>query len=130
MAEMIHFIRQMQTYCHLDVIELSWKDLLEFVNKKEGDLDALIGAHRSHVERVMRRVLLMTQKPKKDLTYDTLLTWMKDIFHTILQFREAMVCLDSIKLFKNADKLHLRTICTIIHSLRLPEEIAGKISAG
>lgn len=93
MAEMIHFIRQLQTYCHLDVIELSWKELLEFVNKKEGDLDALIGAHRKHVERVMKKILLTTTtpKPKKDMQPDTLLNCMKEIFHMILQFREAMV---------------------------------------
>lgn len=94
MAEMIHFVRQMQTYCHLDVIELSWKELLEFCNKKEGDLDALIGAHRRHVERVMHKILLTTTnpKPKKELQYDSLLNCMKELFHMILQFREAMVC--------------------------------------
>ena len=42
---MIHFIRQMEAYCQLEVIECSWKILLEFCTKKEGDLDALIEAH-------------------------------------------------------------------------------------
>jgi gamma-tubulin complex component 3 len=28
MAEMIHFIRQMQAYCQLEVIECSWKALM------------------------------------------------------------------------------------------------------
>ncbi len=47
MAEMIHFIRQMEAYCQLEVIECSWKILLDFVQKKEGDLDALIDAQRA-----------------------------------------------------------------------------------
>ena len=42
---MIHFIRQMEAYCQLEVIECSWKILLEFIQKREGDLDALIEAH-------------------------------------------------------------------------------------
>ncbi|KIO25990.1 hypothetical protein M407DRAFT_75038, partial [Tulasnella calospora MUT 4182] len=39
MSEMIFFIRQLQSYTHLVVIEGCWKELQEFLKKKEGDLD-------------------------------------------------------------------------------------------
>ena len=42
MAEMIHFIRQLEAYCNLEIIECSWQDLSNFIEKKEGDLDVLI----------------------------------------------------------------------------------------
>ncbi|KAG9317306.1 gamma-tubulin complex, component 3 [Chiua virens] len=72
MAEMIHFIRQMQAYCQLEVIACSWKILTEFFHKREGDLDATIEAHRSYLDRM-----------------ENLLTQLRDVFQTILQFREA-----------------------------------------
>jgi gamma-tubulin complex component 3 len=67
MAEMIHFIRQMQTYFHLEVIEVSWKELNEFLQKKEGDLDAIIGAHRTYLDRMVKKILLLSPKAGKEV---------------------------------------------------------------
>jgi hypothetical protein len=67
MAEMIHFIRQMQAYCQLEVIECSWKTLIDFLDKKEGDLDALIDAHRSYLDRMVKKVLLLSPKAGKEV---------------------------------------------------------------
>ncbi|KAJ6485068.1 gamma-tubulin complex, component 3, partial [Mycena vitilis] len=86
MAEMIHFMRQMQAYCHLEVIECSWKVLLDFLNKKEGDLDAMIEAHRSYLDRVVKKVLLLSPKSGKQ---ENILNQVKEVFSTILMFREA-----------------------------------------
>lgn len=88
MAEMIHFVRQMEAYCQLEVIECSWKILLEFVNKKEGDLDALIEAHRTYLDRMVKKVLLLSSKAGRE---ENLLNQVRDLFSTILQFREASV---------------------------------------
>ena len=88
MAEMIHFIRQMEAYCQLEVIECSWKILLEFVNKREGDLDALIEAHRAYLDRMVKKVLLLSSKAGRE---ENLLNQVRDLFTTILQFREATV---------------------------------------
>ena len=66
MAEMIHFMRQMQAYCHLEVIECQWKALLDFIHRKEGDLDALIAAHRGYVDRTVKKVLLWHPKHGKE----------------------------------------------------------------
>lgn len=86
MAEMVHFFRQLQTYCHLEVIECSWKILNDFLNNKEGDLDALIEAHRSYLDRMVKKILLLSPKAGKE---ETILTQVKEVFSTILQFREA-----------------------------------------
>lgn len=67
MAEMIHFIRQMQAYFHLEVIEVSWKNLNEFLQKKEGDLDAIIDAHRTYLDRMVKKILLLSPKAGKEV---------------------------------------------------------------
>jgi gamma-tubulin complex component 3 len=59
LAEMLHFVRQMEAFCQLEVIACSWTELRNFVNKREGDLDALIGAHRAYLERMRRKILLL-----------------------------------------------------------------------
>ncbi|CAK5275539.1 unnamed protein product [Mycena citricolor] len=86
MAEMVHFMRQMHAYCHLDVIECSWKALLDFLNKKEGDLDAMIFAHRAYLDRMLNKVLLLSPKAGK---HEVILNQVKEVFTTILLFREA-----------------------------------------
>ncbi|KAI0939289.1 hypothetical protein AcW1_004371 [Taiwanofungus camphoratus] len=85
-AEMIHFIRQVEAYCQLEVIECSWKVLLEFVQKKEGDLDALIEAHSAYLDRMVKKVLLLSPKAGRE---ENLLNQVRDVFSIILQFREA-----------------------------------------
>lgn len=88
MGEMIHFIRQIEAYCQLEVIECSWKILLDFVQKKEGDLDALIEAHRAYLDRMVKKVLLTIPRPGRE---DNLLNQVRELFSIILQFREATV---------------------------------------
>lgn len=90
MAEMIHFIRQMEAYCQLEVIECSWKILLDFVQKKEGDLDALIEAHRAYLDRMVKKVLLLSNKAGRE---ENVLNQVRELFATIFQFREATVSL-------------------------------------
>ncbi|KAF9456030.1 gamma-tubulin complex DGRIP91/SPC98 component [Collybia nuda] len=86
MGEMIHFVRQLQAYCHLEVIECSWKVLIDFLNKKEGDLDALINAHRMYLDRMVKKIMLLSPRAGKE---ENVLMQVKESFATILQFREA-----------------------------------------
>lgn len=69
MAEMVHFIRQMQAYCHVEVIECSWKALMEFFQEREGDLDAMIEAHRAYLDRMVKKVLLLSSKAGKEVGF-------------------------------------------------------------
>lgn len=88
MAEMIHFMRQMEAYCNLEVIECSWTELIAFVEKKEGDLDALIETHRAYLDRMVKKVLLLSPKAGRE---ENLLNQVRDVFTMILNFREATV---------------------------------------
>ena len=72
---MIHFIRQLEAYCRLEVIECSWNALIDFLNKKEGDLDALIDSHCTYLDRMTKKILLWNSKPGKEV-------WTTDSFST------------------------------------------------
>lgn len=67
---MLFFIRQLQYYCHLEVIGCSWQALEEFAFKKEGDLDSLIEAHKAFLERLVTKALLMNARKssKRDVS--------------------------------------------------------------
>lgn len=69
MAEMIHFVRQMQAFSQLEVIACRWKVLVEFVAKKEGDLDALIEAHHTYLDLIVKKVLLLHPKSGKEVGF-------------------------------------------------------------
>ncbi|KAJ7507860.1 gamma-tubulin complex, component 3 [Mycena galericulata] len=70
MAEMIHFMRQMQAYCQLE--RATWT--------------AMIEAHRSYLDRMVKKVLLLSPKSGKQ---ENILNQVKEVFSTILVFREA-----------------------------------------
>ena len=72
-AEMVHFLRQLQAFCQLEVIECSWQSFVEFTDKRGGDLDALIQAHRTYLDRVVRKVLLLSSKRDKEVSFGVLL---------------------------------------------------------
>ena len=67
MAEMVHFIRQLEAYCRLEVIECSWTVLIDFLNKREGDLDSLIEAHRTYMERLLKKIFLWNPRTGKEV---------------------------------------------------------------
>jgi len=55
---MIHFVRQMQGYCQLEVLDYSWHDLQGFFEKRQGDLDELIETHRIYLDSLIGKMLL------------------------------------------------------------------------
>ncbi|WWC87885.1 uncharacterized protein L201_002783 [Kwoniella dendrophila CBS 6074] len=85
-SEMVHFLRNLQAFYQLEVIECSWKDLIDFTEKRQGDLDALINAHREYLDRVVKKVLLLSNKRDKE---EILLDAVRDALDYILQFRDA-----------------------------------------
>jgi gamma-tubulin complex component 3 len=118
---MIHFIRQMAAYCHLEVIECSWKALMDFVNEKEGDLDALINAHRVYLDRMVKKLLLIGSKAGKEvdpssafpkdqlLTYchsfqESLLNQVKEAFSLMLTFYDATVSSEPMYVWQLKDQ--------------------------
>ena len=70
MAEMIHIIRQMQMYTQIEVIAVRWKNLLNFVHKKEGDLDSLIAAHKNYLDELVNKTLMISSKQGKEASLE------------------------------------------------------------
>ncbi|WVQ74593.1 hypothetical protein IAR50_004194 [Cryptococcus sp. DSM 104548] len=85
-SEMVHFLRQIQAFCQLEVIECSWAELMEYTEKREGDLDTLIAAHRKYLSRVVKKILLLSSKREKE---EILLDLVRDALDLILQFTDA-----------------------------------------
>jgi gamma-tubulin complex component 3 len=60
-AEMVHFVNQLQYYILFEVIESSWNELQEALNKPESTLDDLIEAHAKYLTSITRKGLLGSQ---------------------------------------------------------------------
>lgn len=57
-AEMIHFVNQLQYYILFEVIESSWTDLQRAMRKPDSTLDDLISAHAAYLNAITRKGLL------------------------------------------------------------------------
>jgi len=69
---------------------------MDFVKEKEGDLDALISAHRVYLDRMVKKLLLIGAKagrevdPSSTLSKDQLLSYCHSFQESLLnQLREA-----------------------------------------
>ena len=60
-AEMVHFIDQLQYYILFEVIESSWNELQEALHKPESTLDDMIEAHARYLNSITRKGLLGSQ---------------------------------------------------------------------
>lgn len=90
---MIFFVRQVEYYCHLEVIACQWAELEEFVARKEGDLDKLIEAHKKYLAKVLEKGLLrvVSKRSKKEAP---LKSQLEAIFATMLAYKNATVSLN------------------------------------
>lgn len=61
MAEMVHFVNQLQHYILFEVIESSWIELQKALNKPECTLDDMIEAHAKYLNNITRKGLLGSQ---------------------------------------------------------------------
>lgn len=57
-AEMVHFVNQLQYYILFEVIEASWDQLQTAMNKPDSTLDDLIEAHKKYINSITRKGLL------------------------------------------------------------------------
>lgn len=67
--EQLHFIKQMQGFINLEVIEYSWNDLCQFFasnreKKTQIDLDELIQSHKAYLNALLSKVLLRSSSRK------------------------------------------------------------------
>ncbi|BGP17226.1 Microtubule-nucleating Tub4p (gamma-tubulin) complex component [Rhodosporidiobolus nylandii] len=86
LSEMIFFVRQVEYYCHLEVVACQWAELEEFVKKREGDLDKLIEAHQKYLRKLTEKALLKAQAKRKR-EVKPLVDQLRDIFKVMLQYK-------------------------------------------
>nr|POF01022.1 spindle pole body component alp6 [Quercus suber] len=58
LAEMVHFVDQLQYYILFEVIEAGWEGLQKAMRKPEATLDTLIEAHTAYLRSITRKGLL------------------------------------------------------------------------
>ncbi|QIW95249.1 hypothetical protein AMS68_000767 [Peltaster fructicola] len=58
MAEMVHFVNQLQWYILFEVIEAGWEGLQRTIRKPGATLDTLIEAHTTYLRSITRKGLL------------------------------------------------------------------------
>ncbi|KAK6336548.1 Microtubule-nucleating Tub4p (gamma-tubulin) complex component [Orbilia brochopaga] len=88
-AEMIHFVAQLQYYILFQVIEPSWEKLIASINKPNSTLDDLIDAHKLYLTSITRKGLLggaaRSRQPETSF-----LAQLHEILKTMLSYKDAM----------------------------------------
>lgn len=82
-AEMIHFVNQLQYYILFEVIESSWNQLQEALHKPESTLDDMIDAHAKYLNSITRKGLLGSQS--SDFTGQ-----LHELLKTMLAYKDAV----------------------------------------
>ncbi|CAI6334225.1 unnamed protein product [Periconia digitata] len=82
-AEMIHFINQLQYYILFEVIESSWTELQDALHKPESTLDDMIHAHAKYLNSITRKGLLGSQST--DFTAQ-----LHELLKTMLAYKDAV----------------------------------------
>lgn len=91
MAEMIHFVNQLQYYILFEVIEASWDQLQTAIAKPDCTLDDLIEAHTTYLKAITHKGLLGS--PRSTATgnrEDSFTSQLHHILKTMLAYKEAV----------------------------------------
>ena len=83
-AEMVHFVNQLQYYILFEVIESSWAQLQAAMQKPESTLDDLITAHAAYLTSITRKGLLGSSG-STDFTHQ-----LHELLKTMLAYKEAV----------------------------------------
>ncbi|KAF2753329.1 spindle pole body component alp6 [Pseudovirgaria hyperparasitica] len=83
-AEMIHFVNQLQYYILFEVIEASWNELQMALHKPEATLDDMIKAHDVYLNSITRKGLLGSSGG-----YD-FTSQLHELLKTMLHYKEAV----------------------------------------
>lgn len=90
-AEMVHFVNQLQYYLLFEVIEASWKKLEDALHKPEATLDDLIDAHTTYLHNITRKGLIGQQRhPVTGQQEDSLIVQVHHILKCMLAYREVI----------------------------------------
>ncbi|UKZ63511.1 uncharacterized protein TrAtP1_004738 [Trichoderma atroviride] len=98
LAEMIHFVGQLQYYILFEVIESSWGELQKRIRKEDCTLDDVIEAHRRYLEDITHKGLLgpkLRHHPSDNKERTTYLDQLSEILRFMLHYRDTIVGLYS-----------------------------------
>ena len=91
LAEMIHFIGQLQYYILFEVIESSWDELQAAIHKEGCTLDDLIKAHTKYLNAITHKGLLGAKKKYHGETDEnTFMVQLGEILRLMLNYRDAV----------------------------------------
>ena len=90
-AEMIHFVNQLQYYFLFEVIEASWSSLNTTMSKPDATLDDLISAHTKYLKSITLKGLLgSTRTTSSGHKEDVFTVQLHEILKTMLAYKEAV----------------------------------------
>jgi gamma-tubulin complex component 3 len=90
-AEMVHFVNQLQYYLLFEVIEASWKQLEAAIHRPEATLDDLIEAHTDYLDNITKKGLIGQQRhPVTGQQEDSLVVQVHHILKCMLGYREVV----------------------------------------
>ena len=91
LAEMIHFIGQLQYYILFEVIESSWDELQTAIHKEGCTLDDLIKAHTKYLNAITHKGLLGAKKKHHgESDENTFMVQLGEILRLMLSYRDAV----------------------------------------
>ncbi|KAM0429318.1 hypothetical protein ACHAPT_006533 [Fusarium lateritium] len=93
LAEMIHFVGQLQYYILFEVIESSWGELQKRIQKEDCTLDDLIKAHTRYLNDITHKGLLGAKRRTHSSDEDDRTTYMMqlgEILRFMLSYRDSV----------------------------------------
>lgn len=94
LAEMIHFVGQLQYYILFEVIESSWGELQKRIQKDDCTLDDLIKAHTQYLNDITHKGLLGPKQRRSHRDDDddraTYLIQLGELLRTMLSYRDSV----------------------------------------
>jgi gamma-tubulin complex component 3 len=91
LAEMIHFIGQLQYYILFEVIESSWDELQTAIHKEGCTLDDLIKAHTKYLNSITHKGLLGAKKRHQgEVDDNTFMVQLGEILRLMLSYRDSV----------------------------------------
>ncbi|KAF4508283.1 hypothetical protein G6O67_004687 [Ophiocordyceps sinensis] len=93
LAEMIHFVGQLQYYILFEVIESSWGELQKRIHKEDCTLDDLIKAHERYLDDITHKGLLGAKRRQHGADEDdraSYLAQLSDILRFMLNYRDSV----------------------------------------
>lgn len=94
LAEMVHFVGQLQYYILFEVIESSWTELQKNIRKEDCTLDDLIGAHTKYLTAITQKGLLGAKR-KQHLEAEaedrnSYMVQLGELLRTMLAYRDSV----------------------------------------